>query len=86
MKYDQFYINFVKVNNINMKNKKLVLLSTLLIVLLISTEVTAQGFGNLDGISFEDDVNDEPIPIFGHLFLLLSIFVGFFLGYKRLKN
>lgn len=53
----------------------------------VASEVQAQpgSFGDLPG--FNDDVNDEPVPIFGHLFLAISAGVGIAIGYfKHLKK
>lgn len=51
----------------------------------VASEVQAQSFGDLPG--FDDDVNDEPVPIFGHLFLAISAGVGIAIGYfKHLKK
>lgn len=68
--------------------KTTVLLPILLLamVLFVNTDIAAQGFGNLDGITFDSDVNDEPVPIFGHLFLLISASVGMLIGYTKLKR
>lgn len=70
-----------------MKKSTILYVSIFLAFLLISLDMSAQGgFGNLDGIDFNDDVNDEPVPIFGHLFLFISLAVGFVLGRNKLRN
>lgn len=69
-----------------MKKRNTLILAVLFVVIFFSNDAFSQGFGNLDGISFDDDVNDEPVPIFGHLFLIITAFVGSIIGYKKLKK
>lgn len=68
-----------------MKKTNFLVLILLMVLMLSTTEAFAQGsFGDLSDINFDDDVNDEPVPIFGHVFMLLSMTVALFLGYTKL--
>lgn len=72
-----------------MKKINTIQIAILLVLMFIITDALAQtggGFGNLDGIGFDDDVNDQPVPIFGHLFVAISALIGSFLGYRKLKK
>lgn len=70
-----------------MKKTNILILIIFAVLIFTSSDAFAQGFGSVDGITFDDDVNDEPVPIFGHLFLILSLTIGTLLGYKKLiKN
>jgi hypothetical protein len=71
-----------------MKKTNILILIVFAVLIFTSSDAFAQGgFGTVDGITFDDDVNDEPVPIFGHLFLILSLTIGSLIGYKKLiKN
>lgn len=68
-----------------MKKSNIVFLFMLLAVLLfIGQDAQAQV---LEDIGFVDDVNDEPqTPIFGHLFLMLSLAIGSLIGLVKITK